>query len=218
MSTARQLKRNLYIVDDDDAVRHSLARLLGRISDCLVQCFASGSEFLARSPALAEGVLLLDLNMRGHNGMAVLCEVQPQHKYLPIILTGHGTVGHSVNAMKAGAFDFLEKPCDPVLLLDCLARGFEARALMCQAENGRKEAQLRLAVLSPREAQVLDALLDGLINKQIAHRLGISARTIEVYRANILRKLLAKTLAQAFHLVFAAYGPDGRVCRGAANG
>lgn len=203
---------NLYIVDDDRAVRSSLCRLLSRSPAYTTFEFASGDAFLEQCPQLQPGVVLLDFHMDGTGGLDVLKAIRDlSDRFVIVMLTAHGGVQRSVEAMHCGAFDFLEKPYDPVVLL---ARIEEATAKLdakCAATTARDAARDRLAVLSPREAEVLDGLLTGYSNKQIAWKLDISPRTTEIYRANMMQKLKVHLLVDALRIVFCA-DPD-RVSR-----
>ena len=199
---------NIYVVDDDDAVRNSVVRLLSTKKEHCIRGFRSGDEFLASENALEPGVVLLDFNMQGANGMTVLKSLQTAAKsFVVIMLTAHGAVGRAVDAMKAGAHDFIEKPYDGATLMDRLENAFA----ILQRERGknveRDAARARLGVLSRREHQVLDCLTEGQSNKQIASTLGISPRTIEIYRANLMMKLKIRSLAGAVRMAFTANLP-----------
>ena len=196
---------NLYIVDDDDAVRASLLRLVSGQATYAVRCFPSGDAFMAVADALEPGVLLLDFHMKGINGLAVLNALRAQEKrFVTIMLTAHGAVQRSVDAMKAGAFDFVEKPYDPSALMMCIDLAFSELGRLRAESAGHEVALSRIAELSPREADVLAGLATGHSNKQIAWALKISPRTVEVYRANLMVKLHARTLAEVLQLAFVA--------------
>lgn len=196
---------NLYIVDDDEAVRTSLVRLLSGRTEYKVQCFASGTVFLEACRDLAPGVVLLDYYMRGTDGIAVLRAIRTAgHHFVTIMLTAHGAVQRSVDAMKAGAFDFIEKPYDPAILIECLETGFAELGHLLEESAGHDGALARLATLSPREAEVMAGLATGCSNKQIAWDLKISPRTVEVYRASLMEKLNARSLSDVLKLVFLA--------------
>jgi len=196
---------NLYIVDDDEAVRMSLGRLLGRQFDSTIYYFTSGDEFLRRCGALEPGVVLLDYHMIGTDGVGVLKQLHEYtERFVVIMLTAHGDVARSVEAMRSGAYDFLEKPYDSSALMMCLDDAVaELRRRRC-AIAGRDSARRQLAALSNRETEVLDGLVVGYSNKQIAWALQISPRTIEIYRANMMQKLKARSIAELLQIVFAA--------------
>lgn len=179
----------VFIVDDDDAVRDSLALLLG-LRGYATRSFARGEDFLATIDRSAGGCILLDLLLPGIDGLAVQTELAARQIRLPIImLTAHGDAATARAALKSGAFDFLEKPIDDAALRAiieaALARDDEAR------DHARRRAarQERLARLTPREREVLDLVVQGRHNREIAEALGISPRTIEVYKARIMDKL-----------------------------
>jgi two-component system response regulator FixJ len=196
---------NLYIVDDDDAVRASLCRLVSRQPDYVVQCFASGEAFLERFDKLEPGVVLLDFHMKGANGIAVLRAIRAKsQRFVVAMLTAHGAVHRSVDAMKAGAFDFIEKPYDPAALMMCLDLAVAELERVNAESAGHDAAVARLALLSRRETEVLAGLAAGNSNKQIAWALQISPRTVEVYRANLMDKLNVRSLADALKLAYLA--------------
>ncbi|MCP1472025.1 two-component system response regulator FixJ [Sphingobium sp. OAS761] len=194
----------IYVVDDDEAIRRSLSFLL-KTSGFVVQPFEGGLPFLKVAGRLASGCVLLDVRMPDMDGLEVQRELRARGVMLPvIIMTGHGDVDMAVAAMKAGASDFIEKPFEKAALLACIeaarrqsvaARGADARA---------QEAQARLNVLTDRERDVLNGLIDGLPNKTIAYDLGISPRTVEIHRANLMQKLEVRSLAEALRIAFHA--------------
>ncbi len=199
------MMRAIHVVDDDDAVRGSVQALLSVRPNLIVRGFSSGDAFLAAMDELDPGVVLLDFHMPGASGLDVLRALAPlSPKFAPIILTGQGHVQLSVQAMKAGALDFLEKPYEPGMLLETIDQIFglfeENAAALARQEDARK----RIGRLSPRETDVLKGLIDGLPNKIIAHELNLSPRTVEIYRANLMDKLEAKSLSEALRLAFAA--------------
>lgn len=179
----------VFIVDDDDAVRDSLALLLG-LRGYATDSFARGEDFLSAVDSSASGCILLDLRLPGIDGLAVQTELAAREIHLPIImLTAHGDAATARTALKSGAFDFLEKPIDDAALSSiieaALARDHDARD-----HAGRRAAwQGKLARLTPREREVLDFVIQGRHNREIAVALGISPRTIEVYKARIMDKL-----------------------------
>lgn len=179
----------VFIVDDDDAVRDSLALLLG-LRGYATRSFARGEDFLAAIDRNASGCILLDLRLPGIDGLAVQTKLAASEIPLPIImLTAHGDAATARAALKAGAFDFLEKPIDDALLRAtieaALARDHEAR------DRARRRAawQDRLARLTPREREVLGLVVHGRHNREIAATLHISPRTVEVYKARVMDKL-----------------------------
>jgi len=199
-----EANRLVHLVDDDESVRKSVGFML-KTSGLRVQGYASGTELLKQSRTLEAGCILLDIRMPGMDGLEVQQALRDAGVTLPvIIMTGHGDVPLSVKAMKAGAIDFIEKPFEKAALLAALEQGF---ATLQQSEDKReraKDALVRLQVLTPREREVLDGLAEGLPNKTIAYDLGISPRTVEIHRANLMTKLGVRSLSEALRLAFAA--------------
>lgn len=197
--------KQIYIVDDDEPVRKSLQSLLYTRSDVTIDSFSSGDAFLAAAARLAPGVVLLDVHMTGASGLDVLAQVKARELPLVcVIITGHGNIAMAVQAMKAGAIDFLEKPYDHLSLMATIERACD-RLDQVEAEAARvAAAQKAIARLAPREIDVLMGLIVGKVNKVIAHELDISPRTVEVYRANLMTKLHVRTLPDALRIAFAA--------------
>ena len=192
----------VHLVDDDAAVRRSVGFML-KTSGHLVQSYESGVELLKSQ--LQQGCILLDIRMPGMDGLEVQQALQNKGIGLPVILmTGHGDVGLAVRAMKAGAVDFIEKPFEKATLLSSLDEGFRRLSRKEGTHDRRKDAELRLQVLTPRERDVLDGLAKGLPNKTIAYDLGISPRTVEIHRANLMTKLGVRSLSDALRIAFAA--------------
>ena len=196
--------RNVYLVDDEEAIRRSEGFLL-KTSGYIVRTFTSGDAFLAESNRLPLGCVLLDIRMPGLDGLDVQRVLNERGASFPvIILTGHADIALSVRALKAGAIDFIEKPFRKTELMEAIEEAFR------QLDNGDRyrldaaAANVRLAVLTPRERDVLDGLVDGLPNKTIAFDLEISSRTVEVHRANLMSKLGVRSLSQMLRLAFAA--------------
>lgn len=191
----------VHIVDDDAAVRDSL-RLLLRLHSYASIPHASGDLFLdAVDPEQPVGIVLLDLRMPGKSGMQVQAELAARGMPWPVILlTAHGDAASARTTLKAGAVDFIEKPIDDELLLGALA---QASALAAAAEEGaarKAETDRRLARLTPREKQVLGLVIDGRHNREVAAALGISARTVEVYKARLMDKLDVERLPDLIRL------------------
>jgi two-component system response regulator FixJ len=197
-------QRLVHVVDDDDSVRRSVGFML-KTAGFKVQPYASGAELLNGARTLDPGCILLDIRMPGMDGLEVQQALRDAGVSLPvIIMTGHGDVPLSVKAMKAGAVDFIEKPFEKAVLLSALEQGF-ASLQRSEDKRGRaKDASVRLQVLTPREREVLDGLAEGLPNKTIAYDLGISPRTVEIHRANVMSKLGVRSLSEALRLAFAA--------------
>ncbi len=197
--------QSVYIVDDDQAVRQSLHGLLSERPNLVIRVFASGDAFLDNIEPSDGGVLLLDFQMPGRNGIEVMRELQGRSaKFLTIMLTGQGDISLAVQAMKAGATDFLEKPYDPHHLLNLLDEAFARFSETSGIAERREQARERIARLSPREHEVLMGLIEGRPNKVIAHQLDLSPRTVEIYRANMMEKLDVSSLSEALRLAYAA--------------
>ena len=185
----------IYVIDDDDAVRQSLEFLL-KTAGITVRGFESAKAFLEVMPDIRSGCVITDVRMPDITGIELLQRVKQINPDLPVIvITGHGDVSLAVEAMKIGAVDFLEKPFDDDLLLAAVRS-----ALSREADSGKRKAALadiqdKLAALSNRERQVLDGLVAGKANKVIAFDLGISPRTVEIYRANVMTKMAANSLS-----------------------
>ncbi|WP_186456939.1 response regulator transcription factor [Sphingomonas suaedae] len=199
------MMQSVYIVDDDQAVRQSLHGLLSERPNLVIRVFASGESFLENIEASDSGVLLLDYQMPGRNGIEVMRELQSRKAtFLTIMLTGQGDISLAVQAMKAGATDFLEKPYDPHHLLNLLDEAFARFSETSGIAERREQARARIARLSPREHEVLMGLIEGRPNKVIAHQLDLSPRTVEIYRANMMEKLDVGSLSEALRLAYAA--------------
>jgi len=198
--------RNIYLIDDDDAVRASLHGLLSLRSDLVVRNFRSGDQFLERVSDLESGVLLLDYHMPGKNGLEVLEQLGSlsHGRFLTIILTGEGNIDVAVQAMKAGALDFLEKPYKADALLETINKAFDRMEHESAGSAQIESARAKVDVLSPRERDVLTGLIEGRSNKVIAYNLAISPRTVEIYRANLMTKMGVRSLSEALRVAFAA--------------
>lgn len=194
----------VYLVDDEEAIRKSAGFML-RTSGFQVESFASGLEFLKVARDLAPGCILLDIRMPGMDGLEVQRELTSRGIAMPVvIMTGHGDIAIAVRAMKSGAVDFIEKPFEKLVLLSALEQGFARIDRSAQQSLNARDAVTRLNILTAREREVLDGLAEGLPNKSIAFDLGISPRTVEIHRANLMAKLEVRSLSEALRLVFAA--------------
>jgi two-component system response regulator FixJ len=192
------------IVDDDDSVRHATAGLLRRAGH-RVESYTDGTEFLASDLPPDLGVILLDMRMPGMDGLGVMRALRERESSVPVlVLTGHGDVPMAVEAMRLGAVDFLEKPYPPAALMEAIER---ARNMPVTAAGGppiNRDAQVKVASLSERQREVLRGILRGQQNKIIAYELGLSIRTVEAYRAQVLIKLGVRGTAEAVRLAIAA--------------
>lgn len=197
-------KKLVHIVDDEDAIRRSAAFML-KTSGYAVQTWPSGVEFLKEAGAVERGCVLLDMRMPGMDGLTVQRTLAERGIAMPvIILTGHGDISIAVQAMKAGAVDFLEKPFERQALLSAIEAAYDRIRDAGTAVGRAAEAEVRIAGLTPREQDVLRGLAQGLPNKTIAYDLGISPRTVEVHRANLMTKLDVRSLSEALRIAFAA--------------
>lgn len=199
----------IHVVDDHEAIRRSLALLLGAAGH-RVLTYESGEALLrAAAGGLEAGVVILDVRMPGRDGLSVLEALAAREPHLPVIVvTGHGDIPLAVRAMRAGAQDFVEKPYSEARILGAVREALEAGRQAERARRQRLQAAARLATLSPREREVLDALVEGRANKAIAAALGISPRTVEVHRAHLMEKLGVRSLPEAVRLYLAA-APEG---------
>ena len=187
-------------MDDDAAVLKSLARLL-RSAGLAVATFASPREFLDRHDPNAPGCLVLDVAMPGLNGLELQqALVAGGHEMAIVFLTGHGDIPMSVKAMKCGAVDFLTKPVNDGDLLNAVRVALEKDRLQRQARAEVSDIQQRLATLTPREREVLQHLITGQLNKQIAADLGTVEKTIKVHRARVMAKMKVHSVAELVHL------------------
>jgi two-component system, LuxR family, response regulator FixJ len=185
----------VHVIDDDEALRDSLAFLL-RTADLEVVSYSSVAAFLELLPLKGLACIITDVRMPGLSGIDLLRRVRELGIEVPVIvITGHGDVPLAVEAMRFGAVDFLEKPFDDEILLQSVRSALRQQAGTAKRQSERAEIENRLAALSPRERDVLGGLVAGRANKQIAFDLGISPRTVEIYRANLMDKMQAGSLS-----------------------
>lgn len=197
-------KRLVHVIDDDAPVRRSLDFLLAH-AGYSVTCWDSGEAFLARADRSRRACAILDVRMPGLDGLEVHKAMAGMGLDFPVIvLTGHGDIGQAVRAMQEGAIDFLEKPVDRERLLGALENAFAALEDREYRAKLASVAHAQIGKLTTRERETLDGLACGYPNKTIAYDLGISARTVEVYRANIMNKLGVISFAEALRIAFAA--------------
>lgn len=191
----------VFLIDDDQAVRDAVGLLL-QASGLAVETFASAVDFLGTDVLQRPGCLVLDVRMPGLSGLDLQKQLRARGHRIPIIfMTGHGDVPMAIRAMKAGAFDFIEKPFQGQTLLVQIqeALAFDARERRRQAR--RDEAAARIALLSPREREVLERVADGQYNKVIAAELGISLSTVEIHRKRVMEKLQAESLSDLIRIL-----------------
>ena len=182
------------IVDDEEAVRKSLAFLL-TMRGFAVRVHDSAGTFLDAAPNLRQAVLVTDLRMPDMSGVELIRRLGPVGRRIPsIVITGHGDVPMAVEAMKAGAVDFIEKPFDDIVIIDAIRRAADRLTDLHAGTETAETVRERLTTLSDRERQVLDLVITGQPNKAIAFNLDISPRTVEVHRSNVMAKMQARSL------------------------
>ena len=197
-------RRLIHVVDDEEAIRRSASFML-KTSGFDVETWPSGVAFLKSARTAAPGCVLLDVRMPEMDGLEVQQALTENGIAMPVIvLTGHGDISIAVRAMKAGAVDFLEKPFEKDRLLQAIEAAFARLDDRAGRAERAQDAETALAALTPREREVLDGLAKGLPNKTIAYDLGISSRTVEVHRANVMTKLAVRSLSEALRIAFAA--------------
>jgi FixJ family two-component response regulator len=203
------LPPTVFVVDDDPAVRDAMRLLLKSVNQP-VACFASGQEFLAGYDPSAPGCLVLDLRLPDLDGLAVVQQLRERQVHLPtIVLTGHGDVPLAVRAMKAGVFDFMQKPFQDQALLERIYQALEKDARDRGDRARRAEAGARLALLTSREREVLDLVVRGRPSHAIAAELGISPATVEKHRVHIMTKMQAAGVPDLVRLALLAAPPEG---------
>ena len=194
----------VFIVDDDEAVRESLCALV-EAEGYAGKDFDSARAFLDGFDPSQAGCLVVDVRMPDMDGLALQAELAKREVDIPVIVvTGHGDVPLAVQAMKAGAVDFIEKPYNDGQILETIGRALEMARDRQSQNSSAQEAKERVASLTPREAQVLELLVAGRANKVIAYELGISPRTIEIHRAHVMEKMQARSLSDLVRMALEA--------------
>ncbi len=185
----------VHVVDDDAAIRDSLAFLL-ETAGLTVRCYPSGPALLEHAGELEPGCIVTDVRMPEMSGLELVAKLKDLHVQHPIIvLTGHADVALAVTAMKAGVLDFLEKPFEADALVRAVRAALALGEGVAASEGERAQIEARLATLTEREREVFDAVVAGASNKLAAQNLGISPRTVEIYRANVMQKMGADNLS-----------------------
>lgn len=196
----------VFVVDDDEGVRESLSALL-QASGFAAEAFGEGAGFLRSVGPSRRGCVLLDVRLPDMNGLEVLTELAGRGVRLPVVMiTAYADVALAVAAMRAGATDFLEKPYAEEALLTSVRSALRRDAEEADAADDARRINDRLAELTPREREVLDRLLVGRQNKQIAYDLGISPRTVEIHRAHVMEKMAAGSLSQLVRQILMVRG------------
>jgi FixJ family two-component response regulator len=195
------LRATIFIVDDDAAVRDSLKMLLRSVGQA-VETFSSGQEFIDAYSEDRPGCLVLDIRMPGMSGLELQQRLNERHSIMPIIfITGHGDVPMAVEAMQAGAVDFIQKPFRDQDLIDRINQALEKDQNNRASLGERNDIRKRLETLTPREREVLDLVVHGKANKVIAGDLRLSQRTVEIHRARVMEKMQASSLAHLVRMV-----------------
>jgi FixJ family two-component response regulator len=198
----------VYVVDDDEAVRDSLQWLLEG-KDYRVRCYDSAESFLTRFDPREVACLIADIRMGGMSGMELQDRLLERQSPLPIVfITGHGDVPMAVESMKKGALDFIQKPFDETQLLSLVERMLDAARDLFAEHQIAANREALLGKLTTRESQVLERIVAGRLNKQIADDLGISIKTVEAHRANIMEKLGANTVADLLKIALGSNAPQ----------
>jgi FixJ family two-component response regulator len=198
----------VFLVDDDAAVRDALGLLLS-LKGMRTQLFAAAEAFLETYRPEWRGCVLTDLRMPAMSGLDLQQAMRERGISLPVVvLTAHGDVSTARMALKSGAFDFLEKPIDDEILLDVLRNAIREDNLRCDVQRTEDTARSLLERLTPRERDVLNLLVEGLSQREIATRLDISPRTVEVYKARMMEKLRCRSLAEVVRTAIAATSAD----------
>ena len=194
----------VYLVDDDQAIRHAMGLLLKSVS-LQHQVFTSADEFLELHTGNNNGCLVLDIRMPGLSGLELQQKLIEMGNSLPIIfISGHGDIPMAVEAMQKGAFDFIQKPFRDQELLDRISEALNTARKQESEREQKLDVQERIDTLTKREHEVLDLVVTGKPNKIIAHELGVSQRTIEIHRARVMEKMRAKSLAELVRMHMAA--------------
>ena len=199
-----QPEPTVFVVDDDRAKRESLSWLLDSVG-LRVRSYATAADFLAEHDPAQPGCLVLDVRMPGMCGLDLQAELARRGVELPtIVITGHAEVSMAVRAVKAGAIDFIEKPFSDQLLLDRVRQALQIDLEAREVRRRREDARRRLATLTAREREVLDLVVAGKANKEIASALGLSTKTVEVHRAHVMSKMCVDSLAELIRITLLA--------------
>ena len=194
-TAAHELAAIVYVIDDDESARRALSGLL-RSVDLAVETFASSQEFLARTKPAGPSCLILDVRLRGENGLEFQDSMTRSNLYMPVVfITGHDDIAMTVKAMKAGAQDFLSKPFRDQDLLDAVDHALAKDRKRLQAAHSISSLRMSYESLTPREREVVGFVLAGLLNKQIASEMSISEVTVKMHRGQAMKKMAARSVA-----------------------
>jgi len=198
----------VYIVDDDQAMRESLEFLVSSVG-LEVRTFSSATDFLDRVDAKASGCIVLDVRMPGMSGLDLQEHLSQNRFAMPVIVvTGHADVPMAVRALKSGAYDFIEKPFNDQVLLECIQRAMEEESQTKVKLDRQREIDQRISTLTPRERQVMEMVVSGMANKQVAAELGLGEKTIEVHRKHVMEKMEAGNVADLIRMALSGTSID----------
>jgi len=212
--TLEDVRSLVFVVDDDAVVRDTIEVLIGA-DGWRVETFSSAADFLLRPRVTVACCLLLDVTLRAHRGLELQRQLAGRSDMPIIFMTGHGDVPTTVRAMKAGAFDFLTKPLEDVVLLATVRQALERSRAVLLDETEVRALRSRYASLTPRERDVMALVVSGLLNKQVGGELGISEITVKAHRGQVMRKMRADSLP-ALVLMATRLGVAGRITSGGA--
>ena len=202
----------VFLIDDDASVRKGVSRLL-RSAGYNSETFGSASDFLTREQHSGPACVIVDVRMPGINGIDLQdVLIQRRREEQLVFITGHGNIAMCAQAMKAGAIDFLPKPFRDTELLDCVERALARSADQRRREAEKAEARRRLDLLTPREFEVMQLVVTGMLNKQIASELGTAEKTVKVHRGRVMKKLDATSVPELMRLVEMAQIASGAEC------
>jgi FixJ family two-component response regulator len=202
----------VFLIDDDPSVRKGVSRLL-RSAGYNTEAFGSASDFLTREQHLGPGCVIVDVRMPGINGIDLQnVLIQRRREEQLVFITGHGNIPMCAQAMKAGAVDFLPKPFRDTELLECVERALARSADQRRRRADKAEARRRFDLLTPREFEVMQLVVTGMLNKQIASKLGTAEKTTKVHRGRVMRKLGVVSVAELVRLAEAAQIASLRSC------